>query len=1053
MMCYQSDGWSVMVAPRKTLVLDGLRITKTGRFRAEFMIEIGIMKRINEAGSIQSVIDARPPRPMSCGKSLWHICQASWEFWELLRLSGHRGVQLNIYVQDGLHYHGMLLRQRARHDLWYLHGCDGPDDDVRWALQQTEVVVGVECKLHIGARAVKWGSKRHTTEELLDDVRIGFKSLISCSMSLREQVRPFLIRSLTYDVELTTDWSWREKLWQCLGVDPEMMGLFEEVNPRWDADAEILYVNPALQSDDQGMHKIETLYHWAFAWNSFIFSRFAAVGKCARRWLLTVLLGLDSVYKATLKDPTVPNTHLHGYKKIQEDARTFLCVASLAYYPVETVLTAVMEDDRFYAHFPAIWDEFVGETEYVVTLPGVFFDTIIHATGIRMDGSQLFEEILIALHVANAFFYQEACREVFAEPVKHTQGDICQNVADIASLDAAPSHYVMLRIWNALRSRISTQNEMVKLFRLWRDVGTSTVLSEQGHGAGARNATMHPLLDYDSICARSLVVRTSTLLARKKDELQIEKLTAEIDDLSSRKRRRITARNKFCSAVMQDDEQMDQLGGGDCVAGRASCIKQHNALFDALSAAEKQTCFQEAIDENHARDVVDALKASQKRLSLALVETRQRAAEEREGDCNSLRGLRFNEHDIEALASHWSGANFCSDRVEREWEGFIAPPDVPAEHIQKEVLRMEEIIREREAEEPMSWWAREISRRRMYFGQSGFMFGSDPEHIYYFLYAKLRPVYLMCIKAKVVPHTWPNYGQLAPGEDGGVDELLQRYEYDHMAYVSDRDMPNGNDDLVWVVPKMTLLPKFLITFHDPEPLDEVLRRLPKPPRQPSTQNSGNSRLTISETEMHRLWNDYPWLTFEDLLAAFGRARGSTSGGATGDSDSYAAVKRLPEVTEEDVAMAVRAALEAKRDEYASESADYNFYVHLPGGLWTTTFKNKVSDMANALARAHCKTWADKYKWPRQKGFTFSLYGEAESVQFAQEWVDKAHFFYEIWKSNADGSYAYQYSDEDFASYVPMQAWIDFACAQDITDDIMWPTVQDIMTFLPTNPVL
>jgi hypothetical protein len=109
------------------------------------------------------------------------------------------------------------------------------------------------------------------------------------------------------------------------------------------------------------------------------------------------------------------------------------------------------------------------------------------------------------------------------------------------------------------------------------------------------------------------------------------------------------------------------------VAGRASCIKQHNALFDALSAAEKQT--QEAIDANHARDVVDALKASQKRLNLALVETRQRAAEEREGDCNSLRGLRFNEQDIEELASHWSGANFCSDRVAREWEGFIAPPD------------------------------------------------------------------------------------------------------------------------------------------------------------------------------------------------------------------------------------------------------------------------------------------------------------------------------------------------------------------------------------------
>jgi len=93
--------------------------------------------------------------------------------------------------------------------------------------------------------------------------------------------------------------------------------------------------------------------------------------------------------------------------------------------------------------------------------------------------------------------------------------------------------------------------------------------------------------------------------------------------------------------------------------------------------------------------------------------------------------------------------------------------------------------------------------------------------------------------------------------------------------------------------------------------------------------------------------------------------------------------------------------------------------------WTEAFRGLIADQAQCLARSHVKPWATAYKWPRQKGFSFSLYGEEESNRLAQQWQEKGHFYCSLWIDRSGGSYEYRFTAEELASFVPTEAWLDW----------------------------
>ena len=120
MLVYICDGWSARVrSDHRRQDQSGQKIVRQGRSRQEFLLQRGIL-RVGSAGrgeKLHMLFSA--PRALHLGKTSWNVLTACAEFEPLLRASGHHGLCLTVYIQDGLLFSSYLRLFKARHSLFY----------------------------------------------------------------------------------------------------------------------------------------------------------------------------------------------------------------------------------------------------------------------------------------------------------------------------------------------------------------------------------------------------------------------------------------------------------------------------------------------------------------------------------------------------------------------------------------------------------------------------------------------------------------------------------------------------------------------------------------------------------------------------------------------------------------------------------------------------------------------------------------------------------------------------------------------------------------------
>ena len=141
----------------------------------------------------------------------------------------------------------------------------------------------------------------------------------------------------------------------------------------------------------------------------------------------------------------------------------------------------------------------------------------------------------------------------------------------------------------------------------------------------------------------------------------------------------------------------------------------------------------------------------------------------------------------------------------------------------------------------------------------------------------------------------------------------------------------------------------------------------------------------------------------------------------------------------------------KRNAWISPVPDENFYVHLPGGIWTKQMKHVVSDQAICYARAHVARFCATYDWPRQSGFAYNKFaGEENANKLAQGWQERGHHFFEIWMAESHGDTNFRFTPEELTSHTHSKEWLDWALAV-YSNDTVWAAVQKVVHAQPTNP--
>ena len=126
-----SDDWGCDV-PKTVCRLvpnSGLKVTRNGRLRQEFLLQRGFLRRRRPGGTHALIAVVGNPRGLGCGRSAFHIMAAIMEWQPLLRGQGFNGPQATIYLLDGISFDCLSRKLLARHDIFYEGRYDADDVD------------------------------------------------------------------------------------------------------------------------------------------------------------------------------------------------------------------------------------------------------------------------------------------------------------------------------------------------------------------------------------------------------------------------------------------------------------------------------------------------------------------------------------------------------------------------------------------------------------------------------------------------------------------------------------------------------------------------------------------------------------------------------------------------------------------------------------------------------------------------------------------------------------------------------------------------------------
>ena len=181
----------------------------------------------------------------------------------------------------------------------------------------------------------------------------------------------------------------------------------------------------------------------------------------------------------------------------------------------------------------------------------------------------------------------------------------------------------------------------------------------------------------------------------------------------------------------------------------------------------------------------------------------------------------------------------------------------------------------------LPWWSQYVAQNRDYCEGVALCFGDAFDEIYYIVFSKLNPVYtvfLVCTRADV--QAVPAF-ESAADHNVDFDPWTRSFDWSACRYLTDLDMPRGDDIVVSVLEGLKFAGLRVETSREPMEFDDFLRLCPE--TAPNERNPNRRRPVprMSAEAIDALKEDFPWLTEQDLQAYAPRGGGHGGGGHGG----------------------------------------------------------------------------------------------------------------------------------------------------------------------------
>ena len=162
-------------------------------------------------------------------------------------------------------------------------------------------------------------------------------------------------------------------------------------------------------------------------------------------------LGLDDLVKYLLRKYTVCGHYLHGYEKLNEQVRYFVCISAVASYIPDAALALLMADDRMVRRAFDVQTAMEEELRFIDSLSNFYWNRIHTVSGGLVTAFTLRSDAMKAAFTAYAFVMHKVVKPYLQPPFSLCRGDIQQNLVELARSPGKPQNVVASKIWSLLR--------------------------------------------------------------------------------------------------------------------------------------------------------------------------------------------------------------------------------------------------------------------------------------------------------------------------------------------------------------------------------------------------------------------------------------------------------------------------------------------------------------------------------------------------------------------------------------------------------------------------
>ena len=937
------------------------------------------------------------PRPLA-EKKCYDIWTAACDHTPMLKLAGHKGISIALYLQDGLFSKPFGKMMRARHGLFFApeHCPLQMSATARELAELRDWVFAWTCCAHSCSRALKWGLAPlvdHT--DMLEDAHVSISALLRASTGLLQSVPQFVASCVVFDKPPPACVADIEHFWASLDVKKEFLPLFVEVDPSWTGGR--LHVSASVLAKSDAIATVTTIIHYCLKWVDFSDTRWTKVGQCGRLYLRSLAIGVDGIVKIAQQSDAICGWHLNGYgRKCTAPVRRYLAVAACAGRPSETLLLDFMRDDWFLKHCDQNWETLTDEHLLILDTPQHFYDTIGEL--IQVDPLVYKAQVVAASTTSIGYLYMDLWVPLAASPWKYIVGIPELNIEELTE-GPAPTDDVGLKMYTL--ATLGYEKEVASACALIQESAMTTILVEQCHASGAQIMHRHPQLEQESLCYRMTVHNSRTLFHPSAFAKEEDKLRELIDDLGRQmtNQSHTGPRQMYCQLLVRHAKTLRLLGDPSEHAVRRSVFKLHGKQYELLSNQDKAALSGSA--RLHQRTRVNELQETreQVRAKVDTLRTRRQAAE-RLGPVNHIDSCRFGPAEFTRFAELWP------EYESQDTLGRLKLPPGPVPVAMQTLIQDQIKKMEQPKVEAPEWLGAVVTHRDDFSGCGFYSSVSHPDAsvVYRLVLAIAQPrraIFLECHRCRP---TMPDMMSLAPGEMPHRPTYGD-YSYTAMRFLDHSEVPFTLKEEIMVFSQMPFQQSHVHTYGWPV-LFSVFTRFQRPPvavpsRQPASHR--RSRGPIDEETLRLLQLEFPWMTLEQLQELLSsKATVSVGVGRGGASTSSGSGQPVPLELPQDVIADVATQLQALRNDIAVPVESY-FRVRVLGGEWSITLFRKVAKDIGAYPKnKDAVSWCQAVGWPPGgsktgvRSFSVSMYGLEGSRHLAEEMCRRGDHYLRSW---------------------------------------------------------